>query len=102
MGLLKKIKTAVTITKEEGIYVTWYKFKAKFRIGLAGENAAYLVDDEKRYQSWMKKNETDLNMTNEEDIPYKPLISVVVPVYNVSMKMLRECIMSVVNQTYAN
>ena len=51
MGLLKKIKTAVTITKEEGIYVTWYKFKAKFRIGLAGENAAYLVDDEKRYQS---------------------------------------------------
>ena len=59
MGLLKKIKTAVTITIEEGIYVTWYKFKAKFGIGLAGENAAYLVDDKKRYQSWMKKNETD-------------------------------------------
>ena len=102
MGLLKKIKTAVTITKEEGIYVTWYKFKAKFGIGLAGENAAYLVDDEKRYQSWMKKNETDLNIKNEEEIPYKPLISVVVPVYNVSMKMLKECIMSVVNQTYDN
>lgn len=102
MGLLKKIKTAVTITKEEGIYVTWYKFKAKFGIGLAGENAAYLVDDEKRYQSWMKKNETDLNIKNEEEISYKPLISVVVPVYNVSMKMLKECIMSVVNQTYDN
>ena len=83
MGLLKKIKTAVTIKKEEGIYVTWYKFKAKFGIGLAGENAAYLVDDEKRYQSWMKKNETDLNIKNEEEISYKPLISVVVPVYNV-------------------
>lgn len=102
MGLLKKIKTAVTITKEEGIYVTWYKFKAKFGIGLAGENAAYLVDDEKSYQSWMKKNETDLNIKNEEEITYKPLISVVVPVYNVSMKMLKECIMSVVNQTYDN
>lgn len=102
MGLLKKIKTAVTITKEEGIYVTWYKFKAKFGIGLAGENAAYLVDDEKSYQSWMKKNETDLNIKNEEEISYKPLISVVVPVYNVSMKMLKECIMSVVNQTYDN
>ena len=102
MGLLKKIKTAVTITKEEGIYVTWYKFKAKFGIGLAGENAAYLVDDKKRYQSWMKKNETDLNIKNEEEIPYKPLISVVVPVYNVSTKMLKECIMSVVNQTYNN
>lgn len=102
MGLLKKIKTAVTITKKEGIYVTWYKFKAKFGRGLAGENAAYLVDDEKRYQSWMKKNETDLNIKNEEEISYKPLISVVVPVYNVSMKMLKECIMSVVNQTYDN
>lgn len=102
MGLLKKIKTAVTITREEGIYVTWYKFKAKFGIGLAGENAAYFVDDEKRYQSWMKKNETDLNIINEEEVPYKPLISVVVPVYNVSTKMLKECIMSVVNQTYNN
>lgn len=102
MGLLKKIKTAVTITREEGIYVTWYKFKAKFGIGLAGENAAYFVDDEKRYQSWMKKNETDLNIINEEGVPYKPLISVVVPVYNVSTKMLKECIMSVVNQTYNN
>ena len=102
MGLLKKIKTAVTITKEEGIYVTWYKFKAKFGIGLAGENAAYLVDDKKRYQSWMKKNETDLNIKNEEEIPYKPLISVVIPVYNVSTKMLKECIKSVIEQTYTN
>ena len=50
----------------------------------------------------MKKNETDLNIKNEEEISYKPLISVVVPVYNVSMKMLKECIMSVVNQTYDN
>lgn len=102
MGILKKINTACRIVKEEGMYVMLYKFKAKFGIGSTGENATYLTNDEKRYQSWMKKNETDLYKFDESKIPYKPLISVVVPVYNVSTKMLKECIMSVIDQTYAN
>ena len=102
MGILKKINTACRIVKEEGMYVMLYKFKAKLGIGSAGENAGIASDDEKNYKNWIKKNETALNEFDEEKIPYKPLISVVVPVYNVSTKMLKECIMSVVNQTYAN
>mgnify|MGYP000217207903 FL=1 len=102
MGILKKINTACRIVKEEGMYVMFYKFKAKFGIGSAGENAGTVSDDEKNYKNWIKKNETDLYKFDESKIPYKPLISVVVPVYNVSTKMLKECIMSVVNQTYAN
>lgn len=102
MGILKKINTACRIVKEEGMYVMLYKFKAKLGIGSAGENAGIASNDEKNYQNWIKKNETALNEFDEEKIPYKPLISVVVPVYNVSTKMLKECIMSVVNQTYAN
>ena len=100
MGLLKKVNTAVRITKEEGISVMLYKMKVKLGIGNAGEESSY--SDEKRYQSWIKKNESDIYDTDESKIPYKPLISVVVPVYNVSEKMLKECIMSVVNQTYTN
>ena len=102
MGILKKINTACRIVKEEGMYVMFYKFKAKFGIGSAGENAGIASDDEKNYKNWIKKNETDLYKFDESKIPYKPLISVVVPVYNVSTKMLKECIMSVLDQTYAN
>lgn len=102
MGILKKINTACRIVKEEGMYVMFYKFKAKFGIGSAGENAGIASDDEKNYKNWIKKNETDLYKFDGSKIPYKPLISVVVPVYNVSTKMLKECIMSVLDQTYAN
>ena len=102
MGILKKINTACRIVKEEGMNVMFYKFKAKFGIGSAGENAGIASDDEKNYKNWIKKNETDLYKFDESKIPYKPLISVVVPVYNVSTKMLKECIMSVLDQTYAN
>lgn len=102
MGILKKINTACRIVKEEGMYVMLYKFKAKFGIGSAGENAGIASNDEKNYKNWIKKNETDLYKFDESKIPYKPLISVVVPVYNVSTKMLKECIMSVLDQTYAN
>lgn len=102
MGILKKINTACRIVKEEGMYVMLYKFKAKLGIGSAGENAGIASNDEKNYKNWIKKNETDLYKFDESKIPYKPLISVVVPVYNVSTKMLKECIMSVLDQTYAN
>ena len=102
MGILKKINTACRIVKEEGMYVMFYKFKAKFGIGSAGENAGIASDDEKNYKNWIKKNETDLYKFDESKIPYKPLISVVVPVYNVSSKMLKVCIMSVLDQTYSN
>ena len=37
-----------------------------------------------------------------ESLPYQPLISVVIPVYNVSEKHLTECIESVIGQTYGN
>lgn len=38
----------------------------------------------------------------EQELEYKPLISVVVPVYNVEPQMLTACIQSVQNQTYDN
>lgn len=53
-----------------------------------------------QYEMWMGENEKNLSMVTE--LSYNPLISVVVPVYNVRSDMLTECIESVRNQTYTN
>lgn len=53
-----------------------------------------------QYEMWMEEKEKDLSMVTE--LSYNPLISVVVPVYNVRGDMLTECIESVRNQTYKN
>lgn len=52
------------------------------------------------YKKWIAKNEKDILQTTE--LEFQPLISVVVPVYNVSDAMLRDCIESVKAQTYQN
>lgn len=53
-----------------------------------------------QYTKWIKKNEKDISKASA--LKENPLISVVIPVYNVSEKMLTECIESVLNQTYKN
>lgn len=60
-------------------------------------------DDRKRDESfrrWMDEIEPDFWST--EKLSYRPLISVVVPVYNVASKMLEDAIESVLAQTYEN
>ena len=53
------------------------------------------------YDMWMLQNEQQYKEP-EQELEYKPLISVVVPVYNVEPQMLTACIQSVQNQTYDN
>ncbi len=53
-----------------------------------------------QYDIWMRLNETDLLST--EPLSYRPLVSVVSPVYNVKKQLLIECIESVRSQTYDN
>ena len=54
------------------------------------------IDD---YLKWMKKNKKDIKY---KKFLYNPLISVIVPVYNVAPNYLEECIKSVLCQTYKN
>ncbi len=59
------------------------------------------------YQKWIRFNsltdETRAAIRNQiENFSHKPLISVVMPVYNVEEKWLRICIESVTNQIYEN
>jgi len=53
----------------------------------------------KEYHKWIKKYEKESPI---EELEYNPLISIVMPVYNVESKYLTECIESVLNQTYQN
>ena len=93
--ILKKAKTAWSTLSEEGLLAFIYKCKCIYfpAVNLGKKENA-------KYVSWIKKNEKDINKV--ENLSYEPLISVVVPVYNVPEKMLRACIESVRNQTYTN
>lgn len=52
------------------------------------------------YESWIERREAEYE--GIEDLDYRPLISIVVPVYNVEDRHLIPCIESVKNQTYGN
>ena len=56
------------------------------------------------YETWMTDKEKEDEKKRAQDAPftYNPLISILVPVYNVLDKHLIPCIESVLNQTYKN
>lgn len=84
---LKLIGDGLRCLKREGIR----SFLFKLHVYLNRTN---------QYDMWMQENEKNLSEVTK--LSYNPLISVVVPVYNVQSNMLRECIESVKNQTYSN
>lgn len=80
-------KKALRVLRNEGMDVVLYKLKLR-------RNVRDL------YKKWIAGNER--NIMAAEPLEYNPLISVVIPVYNVADNMLRECIDSVLCQTYRN
>lgn len=93
-SILQKIKIAQRILKEEGWKMLMRRIQFKIRRMTVGrsEIAAYHI--------WIQQNEKGIYKT--EPLDYTPLISVVVPVYNVKTEILKECIESVRKQTYEN
>lgn len=61
----------------------------------------YDPNDIEQYNAWIKEKEK-FTQVKEENLTYKPLISVIIPVYNVSRKYLTCCLDSILNQTYTN
>lgn len=56
-----------------------------------------LVDSD--YRKWIEEQENDVI---DKKFKYKPLISFIIPVYNVSRELLSECLDSILNQSYQN
>ncbi|KHF35103.1 Chondroitin synthase [Paenibacillus sp. P1XP2] len=57
------------------------------------------------YKRWIAENElvsTSEGRDSGLDLKYRPLISVILPVYNVEEDLIKECIDSVLSQTYPN
>ena len=62
-------------------------------------NYARQRDEDKAYQRWIEKHESP---EERPEMASGPLISVLLPVYNVDEKWLRRCIDSVIEQVYPN
>lgn len=63
--------------------------------------------DQNRYKYWVEKNHLSEYRKYEikkeiENLKYKPLISIVMPVYNVDVKWIKEAIKSIKGQIYTN
>ena len=64
-----------------------------------GKSIFYNPLDPMEYRKWLKTNEEAVQI---KTFKYNPLISIITPVYNVEKEYLKECIESVINQSYDN
>lgn len=85
--LTKVLKQCIEVLSQEGMAAFFTK-----AYGYLNRNGAYGL--------WIKNMER-IELEREK-MPYCPLISVIVPVYNVHRNMLEACIQSVLQQTYDN
>ena len=117
--IYKKVRTAKRIIRiiGRGIKFMWkqyhflvppkmlkmYYVDMKSKIGSLNIDFNYLNPmDKVQYREWILGNETYQHDNKVEKFKYNPLISILVPVYNVDSKYLSECIDSVINQVYPN
>ena len=79
----------------------WKKYIKMFVFRMANDPILFynpfMISD---YNKWIKEN--TINEDDNKNIKYKPLISVIIPVYNVSSKLLTECLDSILKQSYDN
>ena len=73
------------------------KFSMLFASDFLKANGSAVLDD-----GFVKINDFNMNYSSIDinDISFKPIVSIVVPVYNVPIEYLKECVDSVINQTY--
>ena len=79
----------------------WKKFIKEFfeRIKVKDLNLYYNPFNVIDYNKWLKENE---EFNEDVELKYQPLISLLIPVYNIGKTYLEECLESILNQTYQN
>jgi len=107
------IQRSLQIIQEEGIRSFIQKLLAKIlrslRPGKQSPKTTGILQGltGEAYRSWLEQNEltsTDLVLQTElaANLPYKPLISIILPVYNPPASILEQALASVLSQTYPN
>lgn len=97
---------------KKSIYFAWYRhhflippkvlakyIKSFFVVLKRGGSTSNLFVNQKEYIKWFEVNNIS---PKYEKFNYNPLFSFIVPTYNVSEKYLRECLDSLLNQSYDN
>lgn len=97
---------------KKAIYFAWYrhhflipprvliKYIRSFFVNLKRSNTtANLYVNQEAYIKWFNENKESIDY---KEFKYKPLISFIVPTYNVSRELLTECLDSLLNQSYRN
>lgn len=79
----------------------WKKIFHRFAKRIKQGNVPYFGNpfDQFDYGEWIKNYECEEPVV---DLQYKPLISILIPTYNISKNYLSQCLDSVLNQTYDN
>ena len=79
----------------------WKKYWQSFKNRLKHNNALFAYDpyNPNDYNKWLEENEVIKTIS---DFKYNPLISILIPVYNIEAIYLKECVESILNQTYQN
>ena len=79
----------------------WKKY-IKLLLGIRHVELFYDPMSKKEYNEWLQEKSEKSTKKILAKLIYKPLISVVIPVYNAEPQYLRECIESILAQTYDN
>lgn len=91
-------KKAIGIIHRDGIRGLWRKAKNQIVPGNGFDNSL-------EYEQWLQYHiisdpEIERMKRHSEELVYKPLFSIIVPVYNVEEQWLRKCLDSVIEQAY--
>ncbi len=89
----KKGKKAVKILKKKGIVGLYYSLNYRY---------VTVPEFKKQFEKWQLWEKETLKKEPTRSFDYRPLISIIVPVYNVAGRILEECIESVLNQSMDN
>jgi glycosyltransferase involved in cell wall biosynthesis len=111
MEFVRRIKQAVEVIQSDGFPALFHRINAKFKIEFQGftrsDNQIYYQDRDLPYRRWIEWREPGPEDIREQrliqdEFSYRPVISIITPVYDPDVDVLRLTISSVLEQTYSN